>query len=86
MEDLRSRLKNCQPYWIEKELLPNLYFVPSENDIEYWIFKYYFVTRLNTLAIGVRVGYTRQHVLSKLKDIIRNNEELIKQFLELYLR
>lgn len=81
MENLRSRLKDCQPYFIEKDLLPKLYFKEDENNTEYWIFRYSFITRLNTLAIGVRLGYTRQHILTKLKQIIKANKSLIENFL-----
>lgn len=82
MENLRNRLKDCQPYFIEKDLLPILYFKEDENNTEYWIFKYSFITRLSTLAIGVRLGYTRQHILNKLKQIIKANQALIENFLQ----
>lgn len=82
MENLRNKLKDCQPYFIEKELLPNLYFKEDENDTEYWIFKYSFITRLSTLATGVRLGYSRQHILVKLKKIIKANKALIEDFLQ----
>lgn len=84
MENLRNKLKDCQPYFIEKELLPSLYFKEDENDTEYWIFKYSFITRLSTLAIGVRLGYSRQHILVKLKQIIKANKSLIEKFLQEY--
>ena len=83
MLNLRSKLKGCQPYFIEKDLLPTLYFKEDENDTEYWIFKYCFITRLSDLAIGVRLGYSRQQIYNKTQSIISANKTLIENFLQI---
>lgn len=89
---IRNKLKRCQPYFIKKDLLPNLFFKEEESNIldeygnkketEYWIFFYAFVRRLSDVSIGVRLGYTQQWINKKITKIILNNYYLIEQFLE----
>lgn len=81
MQNLRNDLKECQPYLIEKYLIPKMYFQEDADNTEYWIFRYTFINRLTTLSIGVRLGYTRQTVLIKLKKILKYNSTIIKEFL-----
>ena len=81
MKDLRARLKKCQPYYIERDLLPTLYFREDEKDIEFWIFKYAFIRRLTDVSISIRLGYTRQNIHYKLKSILKANKSLIEEFL-----
>lgn len=80
MKDLRAKLKKCQPYFIERDLLPNLYFKEDENDTEYWIFKYAFIRRLTDVSISIRLGYTKQNIHYKIKGILQANQALIEEF------
>ena len=82
MNEIRIRLKHCEPYFIEHELLPLMYFKESENKTEYWIFFYSFIRWLSDEAIGVRLGYSRQHILNLTKNIIKSNLTMIKNFLQ----
>jgi hypothetical protein len=84
MQNLRTELKRCQPYFIEKELLPKLYFKEDEKNTEYWVFKYSFITRISDEAIGVRLGYTRQHIYCITKNILQANKCLVTNFLETF--
>lgn len=82
MNEIRIRLKHCEPYFIEHELLPLMYFRESENKTEYWIFFYSFIRRLSDEAIGVRLGYSRQQILNKTKAILKFNLTMIQNFLQ----
>ena len=81
MKKLKNRLKKCQPYFIEKDLLPKLYFKEEMGDKEYWIFKYSFIRRLSDVSIGVRLGYTSQNIHYLTKNILKANESIIEEFL-----
>lgn len=91
-KDIRTRLKKCQPYFIEKELLPNLYFKEEEcdildangnkRDIEYWIIKYSFLRRLSDEAIGIRLGFDRHQIYRRTIKIIERNLNFIENFLQ----
>lgn len=89
----KNKLKKCQPYFIERDLLPKLYFKEErieelkdcygdEKDIEYWIFYYTFIRRLTAKSIGIRLNYTPQNVFNRLNNIIESNLYLITDFLE----
>lgn len=84
MNETRIKLKHCQPYFIEHELLPLMYFKESENNTEYWIFFYSFIRRLSDEAIGVRLGYSRQHILNLTKKILKANKTMVLDFIEKY--
>lgn len=87
MNDIKYKLKRCQPFFIEKELIPNLYFKESEKDLQYWIFFYSFVRRLSDEAISIRVEtYSRVSINKKLTYIIETNKSLIEDFLSKYYR
>lgn len=90
---IRNKLKKCQPYFIEKDLLPKLYFKEEKNndilneygeqkDTEYWIFYYSFIRKLTDKSIGIRLNYTAQNVHRRCLIIIKNNLFLINNFLE----
>ena len=81
MKDLRAKLKKCQPYFIERDLLPKLYFKEDENNTEFWIFKYAFIRRLTDVSIGIRLGCTKQNIHYKIKGILQSNQSLIEEFL-----
>ena len=78
---IKNKLKKCQPYFIEKDLLPNMYFKEDMEEKEYWAFKYAFIRKLSDVSIGVRLGYTSQNIYYILKNIIKANKEVIEQFL-----
>lgn len=82
MNEIRFRLKGCQPYFIEHELLPKLYFKENEKNTEYWIFYYAFIRGLSDEAIGIRLGYSRQHILKLTKNILEANLFLVLEFLK----
>ena len=87
--DVRSKLKKCQPYFIEKEgLIDKLYLSDETNsegqNIEYWIFFYAFIRKLSDTAIGIRMGYTRQTIFLRTKKIIDRNLFIIEDFLTKY--
>lgn len=84
MTNLKTELKGIQPYFIEKELLPKLYFKEDNNNTEYWIFFYTYIRGLSGLAIGIRLGYSKQHIYKKLDKIINRNRTLITQFIAFY--
>lgn len=79
--NLRKELKRVQPYYIETCLLPKMYFNEDEHDTEYWIFVYAFLRGLSDQSIGVRLGYSRQHILKWTKKIIERNHDLIFDFI-----
>lgn len=90
-KEVRNKLKKCQPYLIQRDLLPNLFFKEEDNDLldeygnkketEYWIFFYAFVRQLTDSAIGIRLGYTPQGINKRIIKIIKNNYCLIENFL-----
>lgn len=85
MKELRKRLKHTEPYQIRDKLIPELYFKDSENNIEYWVFYYNFVTRLSDAAIGVRLGnYDRHRIYKICIQVIENNYTIIADFLNNY--
>lgn len=82
MKEIRIKLKKCQPYFIERDLLSKLYFKEDEKDTEYWIFKYSFINKLSDKSIGIRLDYDETTIYRKALKIIKNNHALIKFFLE----
>lgn len=82
MKEIRTKLKKCQPYFIERDLLPKLYFREDENNTEYWIFKYYFITQLTQLSISIRLDYSKQNINYLLHRILKRNHALIEEFLD----
>lgn len=81
MRDLRSKLRKCNPYLIERDLLPKLYFKEDVNNTEEWIFKYSFLRKLSDEAIAIRLGfYSRQGINKKLNMILDSNSYLIEEF------
>lgn len=94
--ELKRALAKCQPYFIEKELLPRMYFREEMNeritdcygnkkDVEYWIFYYTFIRKLTQTCIGVRLNYTQQYIFQRLMEIMKNNSFLIENFLDKYV-
>ncbi len=87
--DVRNRLKKCQPYFIEKELIDILYFSEEINsegqNIERWIFFYAFVRKLSATSIGIRLGYSKQTINTRINKIINENLFLIEEFLTKHL-
>lgn len=79
--EIKSKLKKCQPYFIEKDLLPQLYFKEDIEEKEYWIFVYAFIRRLSDVSIGIRLGYTNQNIHYIIKNIISSNYSIIEKFL-----
>lgn len=88
----KNKLKQCQPYFIEKDLIPKLYFKDekfngryddygNEKDTDYWIFYYTFIRKLTAQSIGIRLNFTRQNVSKRLLQIISANKFLIDNFL-----
>lgn len=78
---IRNKLKKCQPYFIEKDLLPQLYFREDIEEKEYWVFKYAFIRRLSDVSIGVRLGYTKQNIHYIIKKILQANYSIIENFI-----
>lgn len=81
--NIRRSLRECEPYFIEFELIPKIYF-NDDNDKEktnYWIFFYYFVRKLSYLAIGIRLGYEANTIHYKLKNILKANKNIIQNFI-----
>lgn len=78
---LKNRLKKCQPYFIEKDLLPNMYFREEVEEKEYWTFKYAFIRKLTYESIGVRLGYTKQNIHYIITNILKSNYAIIQEFL-----
>ena len=84
-KSIRAKLKKCQPYFIEKDLIDKLNFKDDENNTEYWIFKYVFITGLSDLAIAVRLNFASKNtVYLKTLKIIERNFSIINNFLENY--
>ena len=81
LKDIKNKLKQCQPYFIEKDLLPTLYFNEEYKEQEYWSFVYAFLRRLTDTSIGIRLGYTSQNIHYIIKRIIKSNESIIINFL-----
>lgn len=78
---IRNKLKKCQSYFIEKDLLPQLYFKEDIEEKEYWVFKYAFIRRLSDVSIGVRLGYTKQNIHYIIKKILQANYSIIENFI-----
>ena len=78
---IKSKLKKCQPYFIEKDLLPKLYFKEDIEEKEYWAFKYAFIRRLSDVSIGIRLGYTKQNIHYIIKNILQTNYSIIINFI-----
>ena len=78
---IKNKLKKCQPYFIEKDLLPQLYFKEDIEEKEYWVFKYAFIRRLSDVSIGVRLGYTKQNIHYIIKNILQANYSIIENFI-----
>ena len=83
--EIKNKLRECQPYHIEHNLIPKLYFKEDKNNCYYWIFFYAYVRQLNETSIGVRVGYERHTISRKLSFIIKSNISLIKEFLNIFV-
>ena len=81
MTNLRSKLKKCEPYFIQHELLPKLYFKEDKEETEYWIFFYYFIRKLNYRAIGRRLGFDHSTIAYKLNKILMTNNTIIEEFI-----
>ena len=80
---IRRSLRECEPYFIEFELIPQIYFNDNDNEekTNYWVFFYYFVRKLSYLAIGVRLGYRENTIHYKLKNILKANKTIIQNFI-----
>ena len=81
MTTLRNKLRECEPYFIEYNLLPKLYFREDNQETEYWIFFYYFIRKLNYRAIGVRLGYDHSTIAYKMNRILQTNNTIIEEFI-----
>lgn len=81
MKNIRKNLKDCEPYFIQYNLLSKLYFKEDKEEIEYWIFFYYFIRKLNYRAIGARLGYDHSTIAYKLNKILVRNKTIIKNFI-----
>lgn len=79
LNKIRILLKNVEPYKIEQELYPNLFY---KTEIDKWIFFYSFCRRLNDISIGYRVGLERSQVYRRTITIIKDNLTCIIKFLE----
>lgn len=83
MNELRSNLRKCQPYFIEKDLMPQLYLKEDEKKTEHWIFKYYFCYHLPDITIAMRTDlYTRSVVTRRLNKILERNRAIIENFIK----
>lgn len=90
-KDIRTRLKKCQPYFIEKELIDNLYYKEEDcelidcngnkRELERWIIFYSFIRKLSDDAIGIRFGFEGNTIYKKTLKIIERNLNIIEQFL-----
>ena len=81
-KEIRAKLKKSEPYRIEKELLPELFF---KDENEQWIFFYAFCRRLSDEAIGIRVYLDKTDVYRKELQIIENNLSKITHFLFFFM-
>lgn len=78
---IKNKLKKCQPYFVEKDLFPKLYFNEERLEQERWIFKYSFIRKLSDVSIGIRLGYTSQNIHYITKCILYANKNIIEEFL-----
>lgn len=78
---IKSRLKKAQPYFIEKDLLPQLYFNEEYEETERWVFVYTFLRRLTDTSIGIRLDYSSANIHYITKRIINTNKNIIEDFL-----
>lgn len=93
-KDIRTKLKKCQPYFIEKELLPNLYFKEEDCDlvdeygrkreVERWIMFYSLIRKLSDKAIGIRLGFEGNTIYKRTLKIIERNLNVIEDFLRIH--
>lgn len=81
IKEIRIRLKDVEPRFIEKKLLPEIYFKEDEKNTEYWVFFYRYVRKLGDETIGVRLGYERKSIYNICLRIIKNNLTTITEFL-----
>ena len=81
MTSLRNKLKECEPYHIQYDLLPKLYFKEDKEEIEYWVFFYHFVRQLNYRAIGTRLGFDHSTIAYKMNKILQTNNSIIEEFI-----
>ena len=81
MKKLRLKLKNCEPYFIQYKLLPKLYLKKDKEEVEYWIFFYYFIRQLNYRAIGARLGFDHSTIAYKMNKILKTNNTIIEEFI-----
>lgn len=82
MINLKTELRQIQPYFIEKELLSMLYFKENRKDVEYWIMFYCFIRGLSNEAIGVRLGYSKQYIGRLSNQILHRNKAIIEDFID----
>lgn len=92
--EIKNKLKKSQPYLIQRDLLPKMFFKEDRvkretlhnelvsKETEYWIFFYSFIRKLPDVSIGVRLNYTPQNIHKKTLSIIKNNLFLIEDFLK----
>ena len=83
--NIRRSLRNCEPYFIQYDLLPKLYLIEDEEQVEYWIFFYYFVRKLNYDAIGIRLGFQGNTIYYRLQKILKSNKTIIEEFITQHL-
>ena len=81
IKTIKIKLKKCQPYFIEKDVLPTLYFNEEKLEQEKWVFTYSFIRKLSDVSIGVRLGYTSQNIHYITKCIILLNKNIIENFI-----
>lgn len=79
-KEIRVKLRTIQPYYIETDLIPRLYFKEDEKNTEYWIFFYRYIRKLEDATIGVRLGYDRKTIYIATLKIIENNYDIILNF------
>ena len=81
MKNLRIALRKIQPYFVEYNLIPKLYFKEDKDKIDYWVFFYHFIRKLNYRAIGARLGFDHSTIAYKMTNILKNNQKLIEDFI-----
>lgn len=79
--NIRNKLKKCEPYHIQYDLLPKLYLKEDKEEIEYWVFFYHFVRQLNYRAIGARLGFDHSTIAYKMNKILQTNNTIIEEFI-----